>query len=192
MVEGDTVIEYTRPYLDNDTPLPSGYIALQAESAPYQFQTVELLNLEGCMDETASNYKTYHVKEDNSTCEYGGCMDPTACNYEVLAQTPCDGCCLWTDPNTRECTCETAGGCPLGIEIIQQKAPGAAFSGSEVLITSPGPHFLDVLNVNGELVHSLAGEGGARYGLSGILEAGLYFINLELSGQTFTRRLMVF
>lgn len=62
-MDGKVVLEYRRPkvgeagndiarYLDADyrqkmgTPLTSGYIALQAESAPVQFRKVALLNLE--------------------------------------------------------------------------------------------------------------------------------------------------
>jgi len=52
------------------TPLKSGYIALQAESHPLEFRKVELLNLEGCMDPAAINYKSYFVKADNSKCKY--------------------------------------------------------------------------------------------------------------------------
>ena len=52
------------------TPLSTGYIALQAESHPVEFRKVELLNLEGCMDPKATNYKTYFVKADNSKCRY--------------------------------------------------------------------------------------------------------------------------
>ncbi len=40
-------------------PLATGYIALQAESHPVEFRKVELLNLEGCMDPKAVNYKSY-------------------------------------------------------------------------------------------------------------------------------------
>jgi hypothetical protein len=52
------------------TPLKQGYIALQAESHPLEFRKVELLNLEGCMDKSALNYKPYLVKADNSKCRY--------------------------------------------------------------------------------------------------------------------------
>ncbi len=51
-------------------PLTSGYIALQAESHPLQFRKVELLNLEGCMDKNAVNYKPYFIKADNTKCVY--------------------------------------------------------------------------------------------------------------------------
>ncbi|MEP6747436.1 MAG: family 16 glycoside hydrolase, partial [Bacteroidota bacterium] len=52
------------------TPLSSGYVALQAESHPVEFRKVELLNLEGCTDRKAINYKSYFVKSDNSKCRY--------------------------------------------------------------------------------------------------------------------------
>ena len=59
IVEGDTVLEYTRPQVGggvaNDydpaikvdgTPLTSGYIALQGESHPTEFRKIELLKLD--------------------------------------------------------------------------------------------------------------------------------------------------
>ncbi len=52
------------------TPLREGYIALQAESHPIEFRKVELLNLKGCTDPKAKNYKAYFIKSDNSTCRY--------------------------------------------------------------------------------------------------------------------------
>ena len=52
------------------TALATGYIALQAESHPVEFRKVELLNLEGCMDPAAANYKSYYLKADNSQCKY--------------------------------------------------------------------------------------------------------------------------
>lgn len=51
-------------------PLEKGYIALQAESSPTDFKKIELLNLCGCMDKKAKNYKSYFLKADNSTCIY--------------------------------------------------------------------------------------------------------------------------
>lgn len=81
MVEGATVLEYTKPQIGggsasptdpaikvDGTPLTGGYIALQAETAPIDFRKVELLNLEGCMDPKASNYKSYFVKSNPATC----------------------------------------------------------------------------------------------------------------------------
>ncbi len=51
-------------------PLSTGYVALQAESHPVEFRKVELLNLEGCTDPKAINYKSYFIKPDNSKCRY--------------------------------------------------------------------------------------------------------------------------
>lgn len=53
-----------------NTPLGEGYIALQAESHPIHFRNIEVLNLKGCMDRKATNYKSYYQKADNSLCEY--------------------------------------------------------------------------------------------------------------------------
>ena len=50
--------------------LIEGYIALQAESHPIDFKNIEILNLCGCMDPKAKNYKSYFVKADNRLCIY--------------------------------------------------------------------------------------------------------------------------
>ena len=98
IVEGDTVLRFQHPQIGggfvsvNDGPdewksfgmerdmekwleksgevLTSGYIALQAESHPIDFKNIELLNLCGCMDPKAKNYKSYYVKEDAASCKY--------------------------------------------------------------------------------------------------------------------------
>ncbi|AKD56093.1 3-keto-disaccharide hydrolase [Spirosoma radiotolerans] len=96
LIEGDTVLTYQRPQVgggfvsgDHDwkaghfstnaetywinqanTPLREGYIALQAESHPIDFRKVEVLNLKGCMNPKALNYKSYYVKADNTQCRY--------------------------------------------------------------------------------------------------------------------------
>jgi hypothetical protein len=80
-VEGTAVLTYTKPQLGGELKNPmfagrdgellsEGYIALQAESHPTEFRKVELLNLVGCMDKKASNFKAYFVKADNSLCKY--------------------------------------------------------------------------------------------------------------------------
>src|SRR6478672_6996195 len=76
-VEGVKVIEYTKPQIGggavapvdpavkvDGTPMTGGYISIQAETAPADFRKIEVLNLEGCMDPKASNYKSYLVKAD--------------------------------------------------------------------------------------------------------------------------------
>jgi len=94
VIEGDTVLTYEHPIVDRKltgrfmnwtkddvadsvqwmqrqgTPLKEGYIALQAESHPIQFRKIELLNLKGCMDTKALNYKSYYKKADNTLCQY--------------------------------------------------------------------------------------------------------------------------
>lgn len=50
--------------------LKSGYIALQAESHPIDFKNIEILNLEGCADPKALNYKLYFVKNNKASCRY--------------------------------------------------------------------------------------------------------------------------
>jgi HEAT repeat protein len=81
IVNGDTVMVYRKPemgggsanntkpgILVNGKPLTEGYIALQAETAPIDFRKVELLDLEGCMDPKAHNYKRYYIKSDPTAC----------------------------------------------------------------------------------------------------------------------------
>ncbi len=82
-VNGRKVLEYEKPQIGggavNDFDpaqkqdgrlLEGGYIALQSESHPIEFRKVELLNLMGCMDPEASNFKSYYVKADESKCRY--------------------------------------------------------------------------------------------------------------------------
>jgi hypothetical protein len=79
--EGVPVITYSQPQLGGEAMSPAfekrageilseGYIAVQAESAPTEFRKVEILNLVGCMDKKASNFKPYFVKTDNASCKY--------------------------------------------------------------------------------------------------------------------------
>ena len=82
-VGGQAVLTYQKPQIgggsvSNFDPaakkdgmlLSEGYISLQGESHPIEFRKVELLNLMGCMDRKASNYKSYFVKADNTQCRY--------------------------------------------------------------------------------------------------------------------------
>ncbi len=70
IINGKMVFEYTNLQLDDGTPLVEGFIALQAESHPTDFRSVRLLNLKGCMDKKAKNYKSYFVKDDIKACKY--------------------------------------------------------------------------------------------------------------------------
>ena len=82
-IDGQTVLEYSKPEIGgggadpadpkvkiDGTPLSGGYISIQAETAPTDFRKIELLNLEGCMDAKAKNYKKYFVKANPSACAY--------------------------------------------------------------------------------------------------------------------------
>jgi len=83
IVNGDVVMEYAKPQIgggnvaeadpsvkQDGALLTEGHIALQSESHPIQFRTVEVLNLEGCTDPEALNYKSYHVKANDAACRY--------------------------------------------------------------------------------------------------------------------------
>ena len=50
--------------------LQRGSISLQSESHPVEFRKIEILNLEGCMDPKAVNYKSYFIKSVPSSCKY--------------------------------------------------------------------------------------------------------------------------
>jgi hypothetical protein len=97
LIENDTVLKYQSPQIgggfinpsrENDWTslgvveskedwiardgeiLTQGYISLQAESHPIDFKNIQLLDLCGCKDIKAKNYKSYFVKADNSLCKY--------------------------------------------------------------------------------------------------------------------------
>ena len=80
-VEGEPVLEYTKPQIGggnvspvdpkvkvDGTPLTGGYISIQAETAPIDFRKIEVLNLEGCMNAKAKNFKAYYVKDNPKAC----------------------------------------------------------------------------------------------------------------------------
>lgn len=82
-VNGTKVLEYSTPQIgggmvaepdpsvkQDGTSLTSGHIALQSESHPIQFRSVEVLNLRGCTDPEASNYKSYYVASAPDRCRY--------------------------------------------------------------------------------------------------------------------------
>ena len=50
--------------------LKRGFIAVQAESHPIDFKNIQLLNLCGCTDPKASNYRSYFIKSNNKVCVY--------------------------------------------------------------------------------------------------------------------------
>jgi hypothetical protein len=81
IANGDTVMTYRGPemgggsanntkpgVLVNGKVLTEGSISLQAETAEIDFRKVEILNLKGCMNPEAKNYKAYYVKSDPASC----------------------------------------------------------------------------------------------------------------------------
>ena len=80
-LEEAVVLEYQKPQIGGGSVDPfdpafkidgklldSGFISLQSESHPVQFRKVELLNLKGCMNPKASNFKSYLMASDPRTC----------------------------------------------------------------------------------------------------------------------------
>lgn len=83
VVEGDTVLQYSQPQIGGEVVngfdpaikkdgeiLTSGTISLQSESHPVAFKNIRLLNLCGCLDAQAKNYKSYFLKTAPETCVY--------------------------------------------------------------------------------------------------------------------------
>ena len=82
-VNGEEVLLYEKPQIGDGMVngqeskfgidgqlLKEGTISLQSESHPVEFKNIRLLNLEGCMDKKAKNYKSYYVKHKESECRY--------------------------------------------------------------------------------------------------------------------------
>lgn len=83
MIDGEVVLSYEKPQIgganvsghdpqvkQDGRLLSEGSISLQSESHPVEFRKVELLNLSGCTDPKARNYKSYYEHSDNSKCRY--------------------------------------------------------------------------------------------------------------------------
>lgn len=83
IIDGQVVLSYEKPQIGGGNVsghdpavkkdgmlLEEGYISLQSESHPIEFRKVELLNLVGCMDKKAKNFKSYYVKADNAKCRF--------------------------------------------------------------------------------------------------------------------------
>lgn len=82
MINGDTVLQYSKPHVgggavngydpavkQDGASLVEGFIALQSEGHPLDFRNVVLLNLKGCMDPNAGDFKRYYVAADSSACD---------------------------------------------------------------------------------------------------------------------------
>ena len=83
MINGQSVLSYQKPQIGGGNVggqevvfgtkgqlLTDGYISLQSESHPVEFKNIEILNLEGCMDPLALNYKSYFIKSKPSDCTF--------------------------------------------------------------------------------------------------------------------------
>lgn len=83
LINGDTVLQYTEPQVGGSVVerydpefkpdgqlLTQGFIALQSEGQPIDFKDIWLLNLEGCMDPIALNYKDHYIKSKPLDCQY--------------------------------------------------------------------------------------------------------------------------
>lgn len=83
VINGDTVLQYSQPQIGGGVVerydptfkpdgklLTEGFLALQSEGQPIDFKNIRILNLEGCMDLKAKNYKDYYIKSIPGECEY--------------------------------------------------------------------------------------------------------------------------
>ena len=69
-IGGGAIGGYKESAYQEGTPLKDGYIAIQAETHPIDFKSIEVLDLCGCMDKKAKNYKSYYIKDDKEACIY--------------------------------------------------------------------------------------------------------------------------
>lgn len=82
-IEGEEVLRYSQPQIGGPTVvghdpaafeegklLREGFIALQAEGQPLDFRNIELLNLAGCTDPEAINFKPWFVHPVPEACIY--------------------------------------------------------------------------------------------------------------------------
>ena len=85
ILDGEVVLEYTMPQIGGRSRnveghdsasiqdgqlFDGGYISLPSESHPIEFRKLKLLNLAGCMDPNAKNYKSYFTKSEPSMRRY--------------------------------------------------------------------------------------------------------------------------
>ena len=76
IINGDTVLQYSQPQIgggvvENYDPsikqdgklLKEGFIALQSEGQPVDFRNIQILNLEGSMNQKSRKYRSYYKKE---------------------------------------------------------------------------------------------------------------------------------
>ncbi len=175
ILNGDTVGVFTQFKLSNGgAPLGEGRIALQMESHPTDFRKIEMVNLKGCMDETAINYKDYFLADDPESCEYGkaGCTDSSYLEYDSTATV--------SDPEA----CENLS------TLEHRQFKRVYFNSTNISLEVPleGKHQLMVHDVNGSTVYETNGVGPQTYFLRPILPNGIHFIVLEWQGYRITQK----
>jgi hypothetical protein len=69
-IGGGNVAHFDAAVKKDGQLLEAGSISLQSESHPVEFRKVEILNLVGCMDPKARNFKSYFEKDDRASCRY--------------------------------------------------------------------------------------------------------------------------
>lgn len=69
-VGGGNVSGHNSTLIEEGLHLQSATISLQSESHPVEFRKVGLLDLRGCQDPKAKNYKSYLAWHDRSRCVY--------------------------------------------------------------------------------------------------------------------------
>lgn len=82
-INGEEVLNYAEPVTGGDVvsgydpamkpegmPLGSGFIALQSEGHRVEFRNIRLLNLKGCSNPHARNYRAWYVVDDPEVCAY--------------------------------------------------------------------------------------------------------------------------
>lgn len=67
----------TIPMVNNER-ITEGYITIQAETHPYKFRAIDVVNLVGCMTQGNANYKAYFVRHDASACATTGINEVAA------------------------------------------------------------------------------------------------------------------
>lgn len=83
IIDNESVLEYTKPQIGGGNASPTdpavkkdgillteGFIAIQSETAPTDFRKIELVNLEGCADPKATNYRSYIMKANTDMCKH--------------------------------------------------------------------------------------------------------------------------
>jgi hypothetical protein len=221
IIEGETVHYYENPMEDNsdgsvggntidivdNTPLSEGYISLQAESAPTWFRKIALLNLKGCMDESAGNFKTYYVEDDPESCvdAISGCMDEAYLEYNPDATVQVDDSCITIkvegcmevgyaeyNPNANV---HVQDSCVTGVELTYEgKSFGVDVNASEltVSIAQPGRHSIRIYDVNGNLEAERKGEDARKHSFKDLKRAGMHFIRIDTQQGAVEKRVFLF